>query len=141
MSKELELARKCADAMYAGDTSSKGLGIEIEMLGAGKAEARMTVTGDMLNGLDVCHGGYVFTLADAAFAYACNSHGVVTVAGGASIDFLRPVKAGDRLVAAATERHRGRRSGICEVIVRNQDDEQVAIFSGRSVATGGSHLD
>jgi acyl-CoA thioesterase len=110
------------------------------VIGVGHAEARVAVTPDMINGFDVCHGGYIFTLADTAFAFACNAYDQVTYAGGASIDFLRPVKVGDELVAIAYERYRGGRSGVYEVTVRNQDGEEVAVFTGRSVATRDSIL-
>ena len=137
---ELEVARKCADTMYQSDAASRGLGISIKVIGVGQAEARVAVTPDMINGFDVCHGGYIFTLADTAFAFACNAYDQVTYAGGASIDFVRPVRVGDELVAVAKERHRGGRSGVYEVTVRNQDGEEVAVFTGRSVATRDSIL-
>ena len=130
--KGLELARACRDAMYDKDAASKALGIEVEIPAAGSAIARMTVTGQMVNGFDICHGGYVFTLADTAFAFACNSHGKVTVAASANIEYLRPVKNGDRLEARAEEIYRGRRSGVSKVDVLNQDDKLVAVFRGRS---------
>ncbi len=132
---QLDIAKKCAAAMYDADAATKGLGINVEVTGAGQAEARVEVTLGMTNGFDVCHGGYIFMLADTAFAYACNTYDKVTYAGGASIDFLRPAKAGDQLVAVATERHRGGRSGIYEVAVTNQNGDEVAVFTGRSVAT------
>lgn len=132
---QLDIARKCAAAMYDADAASKGLGISVEVTGAGQAKARVKVSPSMTNGFDVCHGGFIFSLADTAFAYACNTYDKVTYAGSASIDFLRPAKAGDQLVAVATERYRGGRSGIYEVTVTNQNGEEVAVFKGRSVAT------
>ncbi len=135
MTRELDIAKKCADVMYEKDAASQSLGISVEVTGVGQAEARVEVTPDMINGFDVCHGGYIFTLADTAFAFACNAYDELTVAGGASIDFLRPARVGDRLVAVATERHRGGRSGVYEVTVSNQNGEEVAVFTGRSVAT------
>lgn len=137
---ELEIAKKYAAAMSATDAASQGIGISIEVTGVGQAEARVDVTADMINGFNVCHGGYIFTLADTAFAVACNTYDKVTVAGGASIDFLRPAKVGDQLVAVAMERHRGGRSGLYEVTVTNQNGEDVAVFTGRSVATRESLL-
>ncbi len=128
----LELARACRDAMLERDEASRMLGIEIEIPAAGSSIARMEITGAMVNGFDICHGGYVFTVADTAFAFACNSHGRVTVAAGANIDYLRPVSLGDRLEARAQEVYRGRRSGVTVVEVRNQDDRLVAVFRGRS---------
>lgn len=132
---QLEIAKRCANAMYEKDAASRRLGISVEVTCAGQAEARVEVAADMINGFDVCHGGYIFTLADTAFAFACNAYDELTYAGGASIDFLRPVRVGDMLVAVATERHRGGRSGVYEVTVSNQNGEEVAVFTGRSVAT------
>ncbi len=132
---QLEIAKRCANAMYEKDAASRRLGISVEVTCAGQAEARVEVTADMINGFDVCHGGYIFTLADTAFAFACNAYDELTYAGGASIDFLRPVRVGDMLVAVATERHRGGRSGVYDVTVSNQNGEEVAVFTGRSVAT------
>ncbi len=132
---QLEIAKRCANAMYEKDAASRRLGISVEVTCAGQAEARVEVAADMINGFDVCHGGYIFTLADTAFAFACNAYDELTYAGGASIDFLRPVRVGDMLVAVATERHRGGRSGVYDVTVSNQNGEEVAVFTGRSVAT------
>ena len=129
------LAQLCAAKMYADDEASQALGIQIEVKAPGCAEARLEVRADMLNGHDVCHGGLIFTLADTAFAFACNTYNKVTLAAGASIEFLRPAKPGDRLLATATERHRGGRSGIYDVVVTNQDAVDVAIFRGRSHMT------
>lgn len=131
----LGLAQRCADAMWANDAASRDLGIAIEVIGAGHVLARMEVKRSMINGHDVCHGGYLFTLADTAFAFACNAYGRVSLAAGASIDFVRPAKEGDRLVAEATERYRGRKTGVYDVRVTNQGDETVALFRGRSHTT------
>lgn len=132
---EVETAKRCADAMWAKDAASQRLGITLEVTGAGAVRARMEVSPAMINGHDVCHGGYLFTLADTAFAFACNAYDRVTLAAGASIDFLRPARQGDRLTASATERYRGRRTGIYDVLITNQEDEVVAVFRGRSHAT------
>lgn len=129
------LAQLCAAKMYADDEASQALGIQIEVTAPGCAEARLSVRPDMLNGHNVCHGGLIFTLADTAFAFACNTYNKVTLAAGASIEFLRPAKLGDQLLAIATERHRGGRSGIYDVVVTNQDAVDVAIFRGRSHMT------
>jgi len=123
------------EGMFARDLASQSLGISVDVDGEGGAVARLQVTERMLNGFAVCHGGFLFTLADTAFAFACNSHGVVTVAAGASIEYLHPVQAGDRLQAIASERSRRGRTGIYDVSVRNQDDLEVAVFRGRSHAT------
>ena len=132
---ELELAQLCADTMWAGDAASQELGIVIEVLAPGVVRAGMEVRPAMINGHDVCHGGYLFTLADSAFAFACNAYDRVTLASAASIDFLRPARLGDRLTAETTERHRGRRAGLYDVVISNQREEIVAIFHGRSHAT------
>ena len=121
--------------MFAADRASRGLGIEITGLSPGQASAAMTVTGQMLNGHGSCHGGYVFLLADTAFSLACNSYGVVTVAAGADITFVAPVREGDRLQAHARERTRFGRRGIFDVTVRRDDGGVVAEFRGHSHAT------
>lgn len=137
---ENAIAQRCAAKMYADDQASQDLGIKVDIRAPGSAEARFEVRANMLNGHNVCHGGFIFTLADTAFAFACNSYNKVTLAAGASIEFLRPAKLGDRLTATATERHRGRRSAIYDVVVTNQDAVDVAIFRGRSHVTRHSIL-
>lgn len=124
-----------AAAMFAADQASRGLGMELLSVGAGTAKVRMRVALQMLNGHSIGHGGYVFMLADTAFACACNSHGPVTVAAGADITFVAPVREGDVLVATATERARFGRSGIYDVTVR-RGEEVVAEFRGRSRTLG-----
>ncbi|WP_203726637.1 hydroxyphenylacetyl-CoA thioesterase PaaI [Paractinoplanes durhamensis] len=121
--------------MFDRDTASKALGIELLAAGNGEATVRMRVTGDMVNGHAMTHGGYVFMLADTAFACACNSHGPVTVAAGADVTFLRPTKAGDLLTAYAKERVTSGRSGIYDVTV-TRDGDVVAEFRGRSRVIG-----
>ncbi|SMQ14275.1 acyl-CoA thioesterase [Streptomyces sp. Ag82_O1-12] len=120
-----------AEAMFAADEASRGLGIELREQGDGTAVLRMTVTPAMVNGHGIVHGGYVFLLADSAFACACNSHGPVTVAAGADITFVAPAYEGDELVARAEERTRYGRSGLYDVTVR-RGDEVIAEFRGRS---------
>ncbi|MFI5833544.1 hydroxyphenylacetyl-CoA thioesterase PaaI [Micromonospora sp. NPDC051300] len=131
--------RTAAHAMFDADVASKGLGIELVSAGGGAAVARMRVTPAMLNGHAIGHGGFVFLLADTAFALACNSHGPATVAAGGEISFLRPVREGDVLEASATERVRQGRSGIYDVTVR-RGDEVVAEFRGRSRTLRGGAL-
>lgn len=131
---DLETARRCAVQMLERDKSTPALGIEVEVAGVGSAIARMRVRDDMANGFGVCHGGLVFALADTAFAIACNAYDRVTVAAGASIEFLRPAVVGDELTATADEDYRGRRSGHYSVRVANQRGELVALFRGRSAA-------
>lgn len=125
------MAQTAAHEMFDRDEASRSIGIELLDAANGQAKVRMTVTSRMINGHGMAHGGYVFLLADTAFACACNSHGPVTVAAGCDIDFLRPARAGDELVATATERSVSGRSGIYDVTVR-RGDEVVAEFRGRS---------
>ena len=132
---DLAIAKQCRDTMYAADVAVRALDIKVEVTGAGRAEAELEIRSEMLNGHEVCHGGYLVKLADTAFAYACNSYNLVTFAAGASIEFLRPAKLGDQIVAVATERHRGGRTGIYDVVLSNQDGAEVAIFRGRSHST------
>ena len=131
---DLKTAKRCAKAMWAGDKASRALGMKIEIREVGAATAQMTVRDDMVNGFNVCHGGLLFALADTAFAFACNAYDRKTVAASANIEFLRPAMLGDRLRAMAEEEHRGRRSGYYRVWIRNQDNEPVALFQGRSVS-------
>lgn len=137
---ETEIARRCAEAMYDADRASQRLGIVITDIAPGQATATMTVTEDMVNGHGIGHGGYVFTLADTAFAFACNTHNEVTVASGADINFLAPARAGDVLSAGAVERSRTGRSGLYDVTVRTADGTVIAEFRGRSRSIGGSLL-
>ncbi|MET7935577.1 hydroxyphenylacetyl-CoA thioesterase PaaI [Streptomyces sp. NPDC005322] len=125
-----------AEEMFAADEASRGLGIELLETGDGSAVLRMSVTASMVNGHGIAHGGYVFLLADTAFACACNSHGPVTVAAGADITFVAPAREGDVLVATARERTRFGRSGIYDVTVV-RGDEVIAEFRGRSRTTSG----
>jgi acyl-CoA thioesterase len=117
--------------MFSADRASKGLGMELLEAADGRAVVQMRVAQTMINGHGIAHGGFVFTLADTAFACACNSYGPVTVAAGADISFLRPVREGDVLVATATERVVTGRSGIYDVTV-SRGAEVVAEFRGRS---------
>ena len=135
-----ETAQRCADVMLAKDASSKAMGIEIEVPAAGSAVATMTVREDMVNGFDVIHGGLTFALADTAFAFACNGYDSQSFAASAQIEFLRPAMLGDVLTATAAEDYRGRRSGYYSVEVRNQREELIAIFRGRSASNGESLL-
>jgi len=137
---ELERARKCAEKMFADDRASQLLGIEIVIPDVGAAIASMQVRDDMLNGFDICHGGFVFALADTAFAFACNAYDDMTVAAAGSIEFLRPANSGDELRAVALEEHRGRRTGLYTIEVFNQDEQRVAVFRGRSVSRGEALL-
>jgi acyl-CoA thioesterase len=126
-----ETAESSAAEMWAGDRASQALGMEIVEVGPGRATLRMKVRDDMVNGHGIGHGGLTFTLADSAFAFACNSYGRTTVAASAEIRFRRPTRLGDDLVATAVERSRDGRDGVYDVTVRN-GEEKVAIFVGRS---------
>lgn len=121
-----------ARAMLAADVASNALGIELVEVSPGRARVRMRVTDGMLNGHRICHGGYVFLLADTAFAVACNTYGRTTVAAGADIAFMRPVGPGVLLVADAVERGRYGSSGLYDVTVAQEDGTVVAEFRGRS---------
>jgi acyl-CoA thioesterase len=128
----MDRAARSAARMYAGDQAARALGISIDEVAPGRASARMRVTGDMTNGHGIAHGGYIFLLADTAFAYACNSYGPVTVAQACQITFLRPAREGDELIAAAAERVRTGRNGIYDVSVRRAAGEVLAELRGHS---------
>jgi acyl-CoA thioesterase len=131
-----ETARLSTEEMWLEDAASRMLGMEVVEVGPGSAAVSMTVREDMINGWDVCHGGLVASLADSAFAVACNSHGTVTMAAGFDVTFVAPARLGDHLVASAVERSRRGRSGLYDVTVRRSGDgEVVAEFRGRSHAT------
>ena len=126
-------AEQQAAQMLASDTASRSLGIEVSDVGPGRATVTMTVRSAMVNGHGICHGGYLFLLADTAFAFSCNTHGVPVVASGADVTFLAPVREGDVLVAHGVERVLRGRSGLYDVTVL-RGDEPVAEFRGRSRA-------
>ena len=132
---ETDIARRCRELMYSTDHASQALGITVQVDQQGAAVATLEVRQTMVNGHDICHGGYIFTLADTAFAFACNTYNRITVAAGASIEFIRPGRLGDTLTAVASEVHRGGRTGTYDVEVKNQGNELVAVFRGRSYAT------
>jgi acyl-CoA thioesterase len=135
------LAQKVADSMFSRDRASQGLGMRIVAVGPGRAELAMTVRGDMVNGHAICHGGFVFTLADSAFAFACNSYNFNTVANGCTIEFLAPAHEGDALTAVAQERAQVGRNGVYDVEVRNQDGVTIAHFRGKSTRIKGEVLE
>ena len=125
-------AQLSAKALHAGDRTCQALGITIDGIAPGRATARLRVTDTMVNGHGLAHGGYLFLLADTAFAYACNTYGAATVAQGAQVTFLRPAAVGDELVAEAVERSRYERNGIYDVAVRKADGKVIAEFRGQS---------
>ena len=131
MSDADSLARACAASMLEYDKGMQALGITLCEVRPGFSRMRMTVREDMLNSFQSCYGGMMFSLADCAFAYACNSHNEVTVASGCDIDFVRPARLGDELTAIAEERTTSGRSGIYDVEVVNQNGETVAHMRGR----------
>jgi acyl-CoA thioesterase len=134
-----EIARRSAAAMWAGDKACQDLGVELLEVGPGRARLAVQVTERMVNGHGLCHGGYIFALADSAFAYACNAHGPYAVAQHCSVAFLAPGTLGMRLLAEAGERHRGERSGIYDVTVRDEaTGTVVAEFRGHSRTLPGS---
>lgn len=132
-----ELAHASAEAMWSTDTASRGLGMEIVDVAPGRATLTMTVSEAMLNGHEIAHGGFIFTLADSAFAFACNSYGERTVAAHCSISFIKSAARGDRLVATAREVSRSGRSGIYDVSVA-VNGTVIAEFRGHSRTIGGS---
>jgi acyl-CoA thioesterase len=133
-----EVARRSAHAMLDADAASRAAGVELRDVGPGYAVVSMMVTETMLNGHLIAHGGFVFLLADTAFAVACNSYGRRTVAAGCDITYLAPAKAGDELVAEARERARAGRSGLYDVSVRRADGAVVAELRGRSRTIDGT---
>ena len=123
--------------MYANDRAVQGLGITVAAMAPQSATLTMTVRADMLNGFDICHGGYITTLADSAFAYACNAGNELTVASGLSIDFVAPAREGDVLSASAHEVFHAGRTGVYDVQVSNQHGQSIAVFRGRTYRMKG----
>lgn len=126
------LAEATAEVMYARDQASQGLGMKVLEVAPGFARMAMTVRADMLNGHKTCHGGFIFTLADSAFAFACNSRNQNTVASGCLIDYIAPGFEGDVLFAEAFEQSRTGKTGVYDVNVVNQDGKRIALFRGKS---------
>jgi acyl-CoA thioesterase len=126
------LAERVRDAMFAKDGATQGLGIKVVAIGPGTASVTMAVRADMTNGFGTCHGGLVATLADTAFAYACNSWNERTVASGFDVQLLAAAQPGDTLIANAVVLSQGKRTGVYDVNVRNQNSQLVAAFRGRS---------
>ncbi len=133
-----EIARRSAEVMLGDDRASAAAGIALVEVAPGRATVTMTVRPDMVNGHDIAHGGFVFLLADTAFAVACNSYGQSTVAAGCDIVFVDAARAGDELTAVAEERHRAGRSGLYDVSVRRADGSVVAELRGRSRTIAGT---
>lgn len=135
-----ELARACAEQMWADDSASKGLGMQLVSVEPGRSVLTMTVTDKMVNGHKICHGGFIFTLADSAFAFACNTYNQRAVAQHCAVTFIAPGKLGDRLTARATEQQRFGRSGIYDITVTREDGAVIAEFRGHSRTIEGTLL-
>jgi acyl-CoA thioesterase len=136
----LALAKTCAEAMWADDRASRALGMEVLDVAPGRATLAMTIRENMTNGHGMCHGGYIFTLADSAFAFASNGYNQRTVAQQCSVSFLRPAELGERLIAECIERTRAGRGGIYDVSVRRADGTLIAEFRGHSRTIDGTLL-
>ena len=138
MSEADALAKAAAEVMWKDDRASKWLGMKIEEVRSGYARLSMGVTQNMVNGHDLCHGGFIFTLADSTFAFACNSHKQRAVAAGCSIEFLAPAFLGDVLTAEGVEQALAGRTGVYDMRVTNQKGESVALFRGKSATIKGT---
>ncbi|MCO6407656.1 hydroxyphenylacetyl-CoA thioesterase PaaI [Hoeflea alexandrii] len=136
-----ERAERSSEAMLRDDHTTKGMGMNIDAVGPGRATLSMVVRKDHLNGHGSCHGGAIFTLADSAFAFACNSHNTITVAQHCSVTFLAPGREGDRLTATAREVTLAGRSGVYDVSVTRQDGVTIAEFRGLSRTVSGTHFE
>jgi acyl-CoA thioesterase len=133
-----EIARACAEAMWAEDSASKGLGMQLISVEPGRSVLAMSITDRMVNGHNIAHGGFIFTLADSAFAFACNTYNQRTVAQHCAVTFLTAGKLGDRLIAKGVERHRAGRSGIYDITVTREDGTVIAEFRGHSRTLEGT---
>ncbi|WP_230411748.1 hydroxyphenylacetyl-CoA thioesterase PaaI [Denitromonas iodatirespirans] len=132
-----QIAEQVRDTMFANDQASRGLGMEFIEVGPGRATLTMTVRADMLNGFAIIHGGFVTTLADSAFAFACNSYNEQTVASGISVDFIAPAREGDVLTATAREVALSGRTGVYDITVTNQHGTTIAVMRGKSYRLKG----
>lgn len=126
------IAQQCAELMINNDLVSQSMAMKLQSVSAGNATVNMAVTNTMLNGHKTCHGGVLFSLADSAFAFACNSQNHAAVAASCTIDFLLPAFESDELTAVATQYHQGQRTGIYHVTVKNQHNQVIAFFKGNS---------
>jgi acyl-CoA thioesterase len=135
-----QIAEAVAVGMMAKDRASRGLGLRVTHISPGTAQIEMLVRDDMLNGFDICHGGFITLLADSAFAFACNSYNELTVASSLNVDFIAPVRGGDVLTARAAEVSLSGRTGVYDVEVNNQSGTRVAVFRGRSYRMKGKQV-
>ena len=131
------LAEAVGRAMYSRDQASQSLGMTLDSIAEGRAQMTMRVRPDMCNGHGMCHGGLIFTLADSTFAFACNSYNINAVAQGCSIDFVAAAKNGDTLTARGEVRQQGKRTGVYDITVTNQNGETIALFRGKSYRLKG----
>ncbi len=135
-----QVAEATKDAMWRNDRATQGLGMQVLAVGPGTATLRMAVREDMLNGHDICHGGLITTLADSTFAFACNAYNEITVASGFDVNLLASARLGDVLTASCAELSKAGRTGVYDIHVRNQRDESIASFRGRSYTMKGKPL-
>ena len=131
------LAELAGNTMYARDPASQALGMLLAAIAPGYARMTMPVRADMLNGHRTCHGGYIFMLADSAFAFACNSYNLNTVGAGCTIDYLAPARAGDLLTAEAAEQALSGKTGVYDVVVSDEEGRRIALFRGKSHRVAG----
>lgn len=136
-----QLAEASAAAMFSKDMATQSLGMTIKAVGPGYARLEMSIRPDMLNGHKTCHGGFIFALADSAFAFSCNSYNTNTVAAGCSIEYLAPGREGDVLTAEAQEQTRQGKTGVYDIRVTNQDGTSIALFRGKSHQIKGEVID
>jgi acyl-CoA thioesterase len=136
----MNLASDCAQALFKRDTASQAMGMRLLSVAPGCARVGMSVRADMIQGHGTCHGGYLFALADSAFAFACNSYNEATVAIGCSIDYIAPAHLGDTLTADCTEQSRSGRTGNYDVRIENQQGQLIALFHGKSYKVRGAVL-
>jgi acyl-CoA thioesterase len=136
----MNLASTCAQTMFKRDAASQAMGMRLLSVAPGAARVGMSVRADMIQGHGTCHGGYLFALADSAFAFACNSYNEATVAIGCSIDYIAPAHLGDTLTADCTEQSRSGRTGNYEVRIANQQGQLIALFHGKSYKVRGTVL-
>jgi acyl-CoA thioesterase len=136
-----QLAEAATAAMYAKDMATQSLGMTIKAVGPGYAQLEMRIRPEMLNGHQTCHGGFIFALADSAFAFSCNSYNTNTVAAGCSIEYLAPGREGDLLTATAKEQSRQGKTGVYDIRVTNQEGISIALFRGKSHQIKGEVID
>ncbi len=137
----VEIARASSASMHAADIAAQNLGMSVADIGPGHASVVMTVTDDMLDDSGCCHPGLIFSLADTAFAHACNSYNIVALASACSVEYVNQARAGDELIAVAKEKHRSRRTGVYDVDILNKQGLIIAVFRGKSLATGDRLVD